>query len=1041
MRIELRLFVLFVLAFVLSGASILMAQNRVAAARIVDRIDETRLATVRGSTHPAMRAAVDNGRVSPSLAMSDLILVLRRSDAQQAALDAFNREQYDPESPNFHHWLKPQEFGSTYGVAQADLDTLTNWLQNHGFTIQETPASRMEIRFSGTAGQVESAFHTEMHAVTYRGASHIANTSDIQLPSALTPVVAGVKALHNFFPRTAHHMTPLLRRDASGRWTSVEPGRTLPRSSLPSGFQSSTPKSAGAQPAFGVSYNGSQFELMTPYDMATIYNYKSLWNAPTPINGTGQTIAIAGRSNIVLSDVASFRSATGLPANTPNIVITNSDPGTTSLVDDRAENTIDVEWAGAAAPGASITLVISNQDSSSTDASYLSESYIVNNNVASIMSASYQECELGLGSIGNQLYANLWQQAHTQGIAVFIDTGDSGSAECDGQDPQGSASGYAAAFGLSVNGIASTPYNVAVGGTDFNWANSSFSSSNASNLSNALGYIPEFPWNDTIANPLIWGALNSGTNENLDAEEWANYLWLQYELNGIDLTSYESYIVPAGGGGGVSSCTNPSGNSAASCSGGYAAPSWQAGVPGIVSSENRAIPDVSMFAADGAFGVAYLICDTFLPSSSGTGGTAVPCTYSIAEDALSEGAGGTSVSAPIMAGIMAMINQKAASAQGNPNPAFYQLAATQNYGNCSSETASTSSSCYFNDVDSGNNEAPCFGVSTNCTPIHSGDELGILPGYAATTGFDKASGLGSLNVANVVNGWPVTGGQTKATPNVSVTPRSSTITAAQALTLTVSVTGSNGTPTGSVTLAGGGYNAQADLNGGSFQFNIPANAFAAGNYSLVATYTPDSASASTYTSATGSASVTVTGISSGSFTLNNSGPITLARGATTENTASISVSPTGGFTGTVILTCSITTAITNPAFLPSCSLSSPSVVVSGSSGASTTLIVNTTAASSTSSLPLRAFSAGGEAGLALVWLIGLSKRRRSWLTCLGLLFVLAGLSVTGCGGGSTSGSGGNTGGSSGTTPGVYTATVTGTSGSLSSSTQIQVTVN
>jgi len=133
----------------------------------------------------------------------------------------------------------------------------------------------------------------------------------------------------------------------------------------------------------------------------------------------------------VLTDIATFRSATGLPAKVPTVIITNSDPGTTNLLDDRMENTLDVEWSGAAAPGASIVLVTSSQTSQTTDALYASESYIVNNNVAKIMSVSYGECELGMGTAGNQEYANLWQQAYTQGIAVFVSSGDSMAAACD----------------------------------------------------------------------------------------------------------------------------------------------------------------------------------------------------------------------------------------------------------------------------------------------------------------------------------------------------------------------------------------------------------------------------------------------------------------------------------------------------------------------------------------------------------------------------------------------------------------------------------
>ncbi len=447
----------------------------------------------------------------------------------------------------------------------------------------------------------------------------------------------------------------------------------------------------------------------------------------------------------------------------PQVILTNSDPGTTTpaLVEDRLENTLDVEWAGAVATGAKIVLVASSAPTQSTDPLYLSESYIVQNKTAPIMNVSYGECELFMGTAGNAEYNSLWQTAAAEGIAVFVSTGDSGSASCD-QGEETDANYYAAMYGLSVNGMSSTPYNVAVGGTDLNWTNANWASTNSNlNLSNALGYIPEVPWNDSISNPLAVSALNSSNGTNYDAESWANIIAADYyNSNSINLSTYTSYIEADGGSGGVSGCTvnsttgstnNPA---PSSCSGGYAQPAWQAGVPGIVSTDKRAIPDVSFFASDGVLGSAYLICDTFWPNSAGTGGVATTCDYSNAH-ALAEAVGGTSVASPVMAGVMALINQKAGASQGFPNAQLYALAAKQNYSSCSAESVTATSSCYFNDVDTGNIAMPCDHAdgSPNCPLLHTGDTLGILSGYSAGVGYDKATGLGSLNVANVVNGW------------------------------------------------------------------------------------------------------------------------------------------------------------------------------------------------------------------------------------------------------------------------------------------------
>ena len=96
----------------LLGGSTLAAQEVAPAIRIVDRIDESNLVTLKGNTHPAANAKNDRGRVSPDLPMTDLILVLSRSPEQQAAFEKFVAGQYDPNSPDFHHWLQPDRGGS-----------------------------------------------------------------------------------------------------------------------------------------------------------------------------------------------------------------------------------------------------------------------------------------------------------------------------------------------------------------------------------------------------------------------------------------------------------------------------------------------------------------------------------------------------------------------------------------------------------------------------------------------------------------------------------------------------------------------------------------------------------------------------------------------------------------------------------------------------------------------------------------------------------------------------------------------------------------
>ncbi|MGD0096379.1 MAG: protease pro-enzyme activation domain-containing protein [Terracidiphilus sp.] len=940
----------------LPGASTLAAQEVAPTIRIVNRIDESQRVTLKGNTYPAANAKNDVGRVSPDLPMTDLILVLSRSPQQQAAFEKFIAGQYDESSPDFHHWLQPDEVGQKFGPAENDIAAISAWLTGHGFSVDQVANDHMSIRFSGTAAQVESAFHTEIHNLSVRGVAHIGNMSDPQIPAALAPVVVGVKSLHNFFPHPLHTLGSQVGKDATtGKWKRVAAAPSTATKTLATG------KSSGIRPQFGISvpagggFSAYLVEDVSPYDFATIYNILPLWNAGT--DGTGQTIAIAATSSIVPGDVTSFRSTFGLPAYTGTqlaLVSGNSQPPTVCTdttgtlpyssnpcgISDLVENSLDAEWSGAVAKGANIVVVSSYPASATDDTLYDSESYIINHTplVAHIMNVSYGVCELGNGTAGNVEYYNLWQTAASEGIAVFVASGDSGAASCDqGGDAGGTP--YAAEFGTTVSGVASTPYNTAVGGTDFNWCSLTstaectpapyWNSTNASNGSSAKGYVPEVPWNDTCANPLAatfletdWAnplGISGVTSPELACNFVIYYYQSIYYYYGVDLSPFVDTV---GGGGGASGCiaststsTTDTCTAGATSTGatidpdtgaaqasltlvnnGWPKPSWQTGVPGIPADGVRDIPDVSFFASDGFLSSsAYLICVSDITS----------CTYSTTVEPTELEVGGTSVASPTMAGVMALINQKTGSTSGSPgvNAELYKLAAKQTYSGCSAETVTAAStSCYFNDIDTGNNATPCDDgaggfISPNCTVLYSADQggLGILSGYSAGTGYDLATGLGSLNIANVVNAWTATAGSAAST--VTVAPAKNSITADQSLNVTVTVASSpagGATPTGSVTLSGGGYtSATATLASGSYTFTIPGSSLSAGSVTLTAAYSGDG----TYAPASGTATVTVTkltptvSVTPSQTTFNSNQQITV-----TGTVTGTSVTPTGTVT-------------------------------------------------------------------------------------------------------------------------------------------------
>jgi subtilase family serine protease len=674
--------------------------------RVVQAVNNDQRITLKGNVHPLARAEFDRGAVVESQPMTRMLLLLKRGDDQEAALQQYLDSQQDKSSPNYHAWLTPEEFGANYGPTDADVQAVTDWLANQGFTVEKVYSSKTVIEFSGTVGAVQSTFGTAIRNFEIGGKTYMANASDPQIPAALAPVVAGIVSLNNF-PRQSHVRIVGQARRVAGK-PGLEPLLTFP---------------------FG---NGT-FYGMSPGDFATIYNTAPLLTGNPKIDGTGQTIAIVGETNIHVSDVQAFRTMFGLPANfdATNVILNGEDPGITSPGEE-GEADLDVEWSGAVAPGATVKFVVSASTPASAGID-LSALYIVEHNLAGAMSESYGSCESGLGTV-NAFYNSLWQQAAAQGITVMVSTGDNGSAGCDDFN-----TATASTQGLAVNGLASTPYNVAVGGTDFDQVNkwSTFwSATNSATGTSALGYIPEIPWNQSCA---------------------------QIGLTGCGANAPQGSLNIVAGSGGPSST--------------YSKPNWQLGVTGMPNDSHRDLPDVSLFASSGFNGTGYIYCQ----SDQTITGAAMCDISNINNGGLDFGiVGGTSASSPAFAGIMALVNQYEANnagtnRQGNANNVLYALAKKTAAG-------------VFNDVTKGNsvlptggvgvgtNSVPCQGGTLNCSSaVASANGVLVDPANAKTeawtagVGYDMATGLGSVNANNLASQWK-TANATKTTTTLTLSP-------------------------------------------------------------------------------------------------------------------------------------------------------------------------------------------------------------------------------------------------------------------------------
>jgi len=728
------------------------AQTASVPARVIERVDERNLVSLRGNVPALARPEYDRGPVPDSQPLRRLLLVLQRNREQEAALQSLLDEQQDKSSANFHAWQSPEEFGKRFGPADADIQTLTQWLMAHGFTEIRVAAGRTVIEFSGNVTSVRKAFHTEIHRYVVNGEEHMANASDPQIPASFKSLVAGVVSLHDFRKKPMYHL-------ARGFTRTRPTSQTGPEFTY-SCFDYITGNSVTCHP-------------LGPYDFASIYNVLPLWNAASPIDGTGQSIAIVARTNINPQDVSDFRSLSALPPNSPQVVLDGTDPGL--VPGDETEADLDVEWSGSVAKGATIKLVVS-ESTEVTDGVDLSTLYIVDNNLAPVMSESYEQCELNMGTAGNLFYKNLWQQAAAQGITVLVSSGDNGSAGCDFEVAQGLQPPQPAQYGLEVNGISSTLYNVAVGGTDFaDYFNSSTywnATNDPTTQQSAKGYIPETTWNDSCTNAIF--ASPSFPISSSNPETICNN------------PSIPEFAVALGGSGGKSNCTSPTGTTVSTCSGGYAKPAWQA-APGVPNDQKRDLPDVSLFASNGFANSFYILCEADISNNS-------PCSASNFT-----GVGGTSASSPAFAGLMALVNQKTGSRQGNANYVLYAMAAKQSSLDCNSSTG-PATGCVFNDITAGTVAMPCVTGSLNCTTSNAGDQFGILSGYQAGTGYDLATGLGSVNANNLINNW----GSVARTPSTTTLILNGgnpvNITHGTPVSVTVSVSPTSPLPTGNASL-------------------------------------------------------------------------------------------------------------------------------------------------------------------------------------------------------------------------------------------------
>ncbi len=736
---------------------------------ITTTVDNSRLTTLVGNTRFEANSRNDRGRVADELPLNHMLLQLKRAPEAEQAFADYIETLTDKSSPNFRHWMTAAEQGEKYGLAQSDLDAITGWLRSEGFTVGYVYPNRMVIDFSGTAGQIRNSFHTEVHYLDIKGERHIANMSDPQIPSALAAAVHGIVSLHDFKP----HSNLKKRSD------------------------------------YTFSGCGGTCYPLVPADFQTIYNLTPVYTAGT--TGAGITVAVVEDTNSFGSDWASYQSTFGLTSYGgtlttmhPNDAGNCTNPGTNG---DDLEADLDVEMVTAVAPGAAVELISCSDTTTTFGGLFAIQNIVSAGNPPPIITMSYGVCEVLNGAASNAAFNTAFQSAAAAGVSVFVSAGDDGASGCARDFTNGGSYAYP---GIGVTGWGESIYNVSVGGTDYEDLYNSleggspqstyWNSTNGSTYGSAKSYIPEIPWNDSCASYLVYNV--EGFTSPYGTTGFCNS------------TTGAGFLSTAAASGGPSTCATGAGNANyaydenTSCKG-YAKPSWQKGVFGNPGDGVRDIPDVSLFASNGIWSHYTVVCYSD-KSGGGVACTGAPSGW--------VGLGGTSVAAPLMAGIQALVDQKHNIRAGNPNPTYYSIAksefGTKGNSSCYSINETAGNSCVFNDITQGDIDINCRynGTVFEADCYKPSGTNGVLSTQGISSLSLKAAGTGYTSTPTCSIGGPtnksayksptgttIYAGGTQATCTVTINTTTHKVTA-----VTLTKAGGGYTAVPSCTITGGG---------------------------------------------------------------------------------------------------------------------------------------------------------------------------------------------------------------------------------------------
>jgi len=265
---------------------------------------------------PAMVSSLSSKGLLP--ATNSLHLAIGLPLRNQDALSNLLQQIYDPASPNYHHYLAPDEFTAQFGPTEADYQKVIQFAQSNGLTVTQTHGNRMLVNVTGKVPDIQKAFH-----LTLRTYQHPAESRDFYVPDVEPAVDSSVPVLHVSGLDNYMVPKPLLHRMPASR----------------------------AAPALGSGPSGSYMG----------YDFRNAYVPGTTLNGSGQKVGLLEfYSGFLQSDITAYEAQAGLP-NVPVLPVLLDGYGG-GLGDAPDEVSLDIEMAISMAPGQSQVLVYEGEN-------------------------------------------------------------------------------------------------------------------------------------------------------------------------------------------------------------------------------------------------------------------------------------------------------------------------------------------------------------------------------------------------------------------------------------------------------------------------------------------------------------------------------------------------------------------------------------------------------------------------------------------------------------------------------------------------------